>query len=539
MTEPENSLSLAAEFPAATPADWRKLVDGVLKGTPFERLETRTYDGLTIAPLYERAPTARAIAGRAPGAAWTVMARIDHPDPAAANAQALEDLDNGATGLLLVFAGAASANGFGLDPAPAALARVLDGVQLDAGVTIELDLSAQSRQAVRDLADLIRRRGLEPSTVHLRPGFNAIGAVATSGRAPAPWDQMAPHLAGVITKVAAAGFPGPFVVADGRAIHNAGGSQAQELAFALASAVAYLRALEAGGMALEAASNAIYFRLSADAEQMLTTAKFRAVRKLWARIKGACGLAPKPAVVTAETAWRMMTKRDAYANMLRTTIAVAAAGVGGADAITVLPHTAALGLPDPFARRIARNTQLILLEESNLARVADPAAGSGALEAMTDQLCHAAWSMFQETEKIGGVWAALEAGKIQQEVAAVCAKRRSAIASRTDILTGTNEFPDIHESKPAVLDVAPVTPPREDDLPISFAALPRMRLAEPFEVLRDASDRQLAAAGTRPKIFLACLGSQADFTARASFAKNFFEAGGIEAASGEGNASAL
>ncbi|HTV37166.1 MAG TPA: methylmalonyl-CoA mutase, partial [Xanthobacteraceae bacterium] len=110
---------------------------------------------------------------------------------------------------------------------------------------------------------------------------------------------------------------------------------------------------------------------------------------------------------------------------------------------------------------------------------------------------------------------------------------------RTDILTGTNEFPDIHESKPAVLDVAPVTPPREDDLPISFAALPRMRLAEPFEVLRDASDRQLAAAGTRPKIFLACLGSQADFTARASFAKNFFEAGGIEAASGEGNASAL
>ena len=121
----------------------------------------------------------------------------------------------------------------------------------------------------------------------------------------------------------------------------------------------------------------IYFRLSADADQFLTIAKFRAVRKLWARVEEACGLAPKPAHVAAETAWRMMTRRDPYVNMLRTTIAVAAAGLGGADSITALPHTAALGLPDAFARRIARNTQLILLEESNLAKVGDPAAGSG------------------------------------------------------------------------------------------------------------------------------------------------------------------
>ena len=171
---------------------------------------------------------------------------------------------------------------------------------------------------------------------------------------------------------------GPFAVADGRVdpqCRRLGGAGA---AFALASAVAYLRALEADGMALDAARGMIYFRLAADADQFLTIAKFRALRKLWARVETACGLTPKPAFVAAETAWRMMTRRDPYVNMLRTTIAVAAAGLGGADAITVLPLTAALGLPDRFARRVARNTQLVLLEESNLAKVADPAAGSGA-----------------------------------------------------------------------------------------------------------------------------------------------------------------
>src|SRR5262249_34888836 len=152
---------------------------------------------------------------------------------------------------------------------------------------------------------------------------------------------------------------------------------AQELAFAVASAVDYLRTLEASGVPLDAARRMIYFRLSADADQFLTIAKFRALRKLWARIEQACGLAPRPAHVAAETVWRMMTSRDPSVNMLRTPIAAAAAGLGGADTITALPHTAALGLPEAFARRVVRNTQLILLEESNLARVADPAAGSG------------------------------------------------------------------------------------------------------------------------------------------------------------------
>ena len=226
---------------------------------------------------------------------------------------------------------------------------------------------------------------------------------------------VARDLGQTIPALAQQGFRGPFASADARIVHNAGGSEAQELAYALAVGVEYLRVLEARGVALDAARHMLYFRLAADADQFLTIAKFRALRKLWARVEAACGLLPAAIFVAAETAWRMMTKRDPYVNMLRTTIAVVSAGLGGADAVTVLPFTMALGLPDRFARRIARNTQLVLIEESNLAKVADPAAGAGGIEDLTDQLCGVAWRNFQDMEKAGGAWAALERGEIQRE----------------------------------------------------------------------------------------------------------------------------
>jgi methylmalonyl-CoA mutase len=532
MTAPE-TLPLAADFPSATHDDWRKLVDAVLKGAPYARLESKTYDGLTIEPLYERAPGARAVTGRGPAAAWTLLQRVDHPDPAAANAQALDDLENGATGLVLVFVGSVSASGFGLEPSTTALTRALSGIDLGA-CTIDLNLSPASRYVVRDFAGLVKSRGLAPASVDLRFSINPIGGFAAAGRSPRNWEGHANYLAAMVGELAGDGFRGPFVVADGRVIHNAGGSEAQELAFALASAVAYLRALEGGDLGLEAARAAIYFRLAADADQFLTIAKFRAARKLWARVEAACGLSAKPVIIGAETAWRMMTKRDPYVNVLRSTIAVVAAGFGGADAITVLPHTAPLGLPDALARRIARNTQVVLLEESNLGRVGDPAAGSGALEAITQQLCATAWAQFQDIEKAGGVWAALENGSIQRNVGAVRAERQKAVARGKEVLTGTNAFPDIHESAAAVFDVAPWPAAGDGPAAVTTAALPRLRLAEPFELLRDKSDQILAKTGARPKVLLATLGSAAEFTARASFAKNFFEAGGIEAVDGEG-----
>ncbi len=532
--ELDQALPLAAEFEPATQAQWRKLVEAALKGARFEkRLVSQTYDGLRVEPLYARAADAKPVVGRQPGAAWTVMQRIDHPDPKSANRQALEDLENGATGLTLVFAGSLNANGYGLDASSQTLARVLDGIALDA-ITFDFNLSAPTRNAVQLFAALVKSRKISPATVDLRASLNPIGGFAASGASPKPWSELSETFAGGVRDLAAQGYRGPFAVADGRIIHNAGGSEAQELAFALAAAVDCLRALEAAGVPLDAAREMIYFRLAANADEFLTIAKFRAIRKLWARVEQACGLDPKPAVVAAETAWRMMTKHDPYVNMLRTTIAVAAAGLGGADNIAVLPHTAALGLPDAFARRVARNTQLILLEESNLAKVADPAAGAGAIEDLTSKLCAAAWSQFQAYDAAGGAWAALEWGLVQRAVAAVRAEREKAIARRKDAITGTSDYPNLHEEAARVLDVARVAMPKESGAVASIEPLPSIRLTEPFEALRDASDRLLAKSGARPKVFLANLGTLSDFTARATFAKNFYEAGGIEAVSNDG-----
>jgi methylmalonyl-CoA mutase len=534
MTDTEE-LAFASEFPAATREQWLKLVSSALKGAPFEkRLLSRTYDGLTIQPLYQRATEAQPISARRPGASWTVMQRLDHPDPAAANEQALHDLGNGATGLTIICKGSINANGYGLDSSLETLERVLDGIYLDAGVTIDFNVSAQTRDAAKNFAALVKKRGIAPETMQMRAALNPLGHMAATGSSLRPWNELAPYFAGLVKELAGEGFRGPFAVADGRVIHNAGGSEAQELAFALDCAVTYLRALEEGGVSLDVARRMIYFRLATDADQFLSIAKFRAIRKLWARLEQACGLTPVPAYVTAETAWRMMTRRDPYVNMLRATIAVFAAGVGGADAIAVLPFTAAIGLPDAFARRVARNTQLVLLEESNLAKVSDPTAGSGAIEDLTQQLCIAAWSLFQEIEKGGGAAAALEKGLIQERVATTRAERDKNVARRRDALTGTSEFPDIHEAPVHVLEVAPQEPPAEK---AQFAALPRIRLSAPFEALRDASDRALAKTGTRPKVFLANLGKLSDFTARTLYARNFFEAGGIEAVSNDGFAS--
>ena len=530
-----DDLSLATEFPPTTEADWRKLVEAALKGAAFDkRLVSQTYDGLRVQPLYPRAAGAKPIAGRIPGTAWTLMQRVDHPDPAAANAQALQDLENGANGLTLVFAGSLNANGYGLDASATTLESVLKNVELDAGITIDFNLSPPTRNAVQLFAALVKSRKISPASVDLRASINPIGGFAASGASPKPWSELSKTFAATIRDLADQGFRGPFAVADGRIIHNAGGSEAQELAFAIAAAVDCLRALEAGGVPLDSARGMIYFRMAADADEFLTIAKFRAVRKLWARVEEACGLTPKPTYVAAETAWRMMTKRDPYVNMLRTTIAVSAAGLAGADNIAALPHTAALGLPDAFARRVARNTQLVLLEESNLAKVSDPGAGSGAIEALTSQLCTAAWKQFQEIEAAGGAWAALERGLIQQKVAAVRTERQKSTARRKDALTGTSDYPNLQEKAPAVLKVAPIVPPTEIGAKAVIEPLPSIRLSEPFEKLRDASDRMIARTGSRPKVFLANLGKIADFTARAMFAKNFYEAGGIEALNNDG-----
>jgi methylmalonyl-CoA mutase len=529
-----SDLRLAADFPAATQDDWRKLVDGVLKGAPFEKLVSKTYDGLRIEPIYPRAERASAIGSRAAAAPWQIMQRIDHPDAAQANAQALHDLENGANGLTLVFAGANGAHGFGLEATAEIVEKVLSDIFIDAGISVELQIGPQSRMVATYLADYIARKNLNASTCDIRFGLDPIGACAVWGSSAYNWWEIAPAMTGAIKKLAEQGFKGPFAVADGRIIHDAGGSEVQELTYVLAVAVAYLRALEDANVPLDTARGMIYARLSADADQFLTLAKFRALRLLWARIEQSCGLEPKPLFIAADTAWRMLTQRDPYVNMLRATIATFSAGLGGANSICVLPHTLALGLPDAFARRAARNTQLILLEESNLAKVADPAAGSGGIENLTQQLCEAAWTQFQDIEKAGGAFPALGNNIIQPKVAATRAARQASIAKRREVLTGASEFPNLHEAPATVLSAEPVVVAPYGKPKIKFNALMPMRLAAPFEKLRDRSDDMLKTTGARPKIFLASLGTPADFTARATFAKSFFETGGIEAIDSEG-----
>ncbi|MBV8851264.1 MAG: methylmalonyl-CoA mutase small subunit, partial [Methylobacteriaceae bacterium] len=497
---------------------------GVLKGKSFDTLISKTYDDIAIAPLYPRARENFPRALRATAGPWSLVQRIDHPDASEANKQALTDLENGATGLQLVFAGGSGDYGFGLpDASEQTIDEVLADIYLETGITIELDLSASTREAAGRVARLIEKRGIDPALTNIVFGLNPLGAVVRGELAADEWPTTAPHFALYLRGLADRGFAKSLCVADARPVHTAGGSEVQELAFAVASAVAYLRALETAGADLDAARKLISFRLAADADQFCTIAKLRALRRIWARVEEACGLAPSPLYLHAETAWRMMTRNDPHVNLLRTTMAVFSAALGGADSISVLPFTQALGLPDAAARRLARNTQLVLGEESHLDKVSDPAAGSGGFEALTMQFAERAWDLFQQIEKDGGLAETLACGSFQTRVAATRARRRERVARRLDPLTGASEFPLLDEVSIAVLRPLTLSGSADDE-----HKLTPMRLAEPFERLRANADA-LAQKGARPAIFLANLGSLAIFTARAMFAKNFFAAGGVAA----------
>lgn len=539
-------LPLAAEFPPATREAWLERVTAVLKGADFDKkLVSRSYDGLRIEPLYEKAAPAAQPWRAAPGR-WRIAQRVDHPEPEAANELARADLEGGADALVFSYASAPAARGFGVEVGSAAdLERALDGVMLD---LIEVRLEPApfaGAETAEQWAALARRRKLDPETLALDFGLDPIGDIARAGAPPTTPEALLAGMAGTARRLRETGFAGPAVRIDTRPWHEAGAGEAQELAAALATGVAYLRALEAAGQELEAARDALGFLLVADAGEFLTIAKFRALRRLWARVEEACGLAPRPLRLSAETAWRMTTRRDPWVNLLRGTIAAFSAGLGGADSVTVLPFTAALGLADGFARRLARNTQLILMEESNLWRVADPAAGSGGFEALTAALADKAWALFQEIEREGGIVASLRAGALQARIAATRAARDKAIASRRDPITGTSEFPDLRETEVKVLRPSPSLSQGERPSAAEggdrvrgaryeFPPLPSLRDAGPYERLRDLSDARLAAAGGRPRAFLANLGPISAFTARATFAKNLFEAGGVEALTNEG-----
>ncbi|NUO41746.1 MAG: methylmalonyl-CoA mutase small subunit [Streptomyces sp.] len=517
---PDDGLALAAEFPDATHEQWQHLVAGVLRKSGKEvsdtaaedALATVLEDGLGARPLYTArdaapdpglpgfAPFVRG--GRAAGNTvdgWDVRQRH-----AAADGQAvLTDLENGVTSVWLPLG-----EGSGIQVSE--LGRVLDGVYLDLAPVV-LDAGAETEAAALELFKVYEERGVAPDAVRGNLGADPLGFEARTGRS---YD-----LAPVLKLVGR--HPGlRALTVDALPYHEAGGSAAQELGASLATGVAYLRALTEAGFSAEQACAQLEFRYAATADQFLTIAKLRAARRLWARVAEVCGVPKAGAQVQhAVTSPVMMTRRDPWVNMLRATIATLAAGAGGADAVTVLPFDQELGLPDAFARRIARNTSTVLIEESHLARVIDPAGGSWYVERLTDELAHAGWEFFRTIERDGGQAAVLRSGRLRTDLATTWAERSKKLAKRREPITGVSEFPHLAE-KPVVREPAPE--------PLT-GGLPRVRRDEAYEELRARSDAHLSATGGRPRVFLAALGPAAAHTARLTFAANLFQAGGIEA----------
>jgi methylmalonyl-CoA mutase len=519
---------LVAEFAAPTEQAWLTLVEKVLKGAEFEkRLVSRTADGLLVQPLYTRqsAPE-RAAVGRTgwfPGG-WDVRQRHMEADPRAANAAILEDLAGGGTSVLLQIQAPGQE---GLSYGAEALSEALKGVFLNA-CTIALDARENTLDAAGSLLEIWREQNVSENDRRGAFNYDPLGVLAKTGTLYYPPDrslEIAAKLAADTRSMAHV----TALLADGRPYHEAGASEAQELAAMLATLVAYLRACEATGLRPRMAFDQIAIGLAADADLFLTMAKLRSARRLIARVAEACsaGSAAEKLQLTASTSERMMTKRDPWVNMLRTTVACAGAAFGGAEAITVLPFTWALGKPDAFARRIARNTHLVLQEESAAARVIDPGHGSWYVEALTDQLARTAWELFQTIEAKGGMARALESGFIQDEVGKVADARARDIAHGRVELTGVSAFPQLGDDGVKVEPRAPADPIVKGG--VSVRPLTPRRLAEPFEALRDASDEQLKRTGKRPQVFLACLGGLAVHSTRATWIKNFLAAGGIEA----------
>ncbi|MEV1249227.1 methylmalonyl-CoA mutase subunit beta [Nonomuraea sp. NPDC049750] len=507
-------MHLVAGFPPTNRDDWRALAlevlrkTGVEAGSPEEALSSITYDGVTLAPLYDAADLPKTLRKGAPGAraGWDVRQRH-----AVADAEAvLADLEHGVTSLWLVL-------GAGAIPV-AHLADLLREVLLDLA-PIVLEAGPEVREAAETLFGLAAERGVSPTG-------NLGASIATAGR------ETTAELAARCVE----GYPGMrAVLLDATPYHDAGGSDADELGCSIALGVEHLRALTGAGLTVEQAFGQLEFRYAVTDDQFAAIAKLRAARTLWARVAQVCGAADGGQRQHAVTSSAMMTARDPWVNLLRTTIACFAAGVGGADAVTVQPFDACLGVPDAFARRMARNTQALLLEEAGAGRVADPAAGSWYVERRTADLADRAWAWFQEIEAAGGIMAA--SGLVAERIAATRERRADDIAHRRFPITGVSEFPHLDEKpvRRSPVDGGALAGESAGDEgavaressgnggALPDEGLPRIRYAREFEELRDLADAQ----PERPVVFLATFGPVAAHTARAAFAANLFQAGGL------------
>jgi methylmalonyl-CoA mutase len=503
-TDDLDDLVLAAEFPAASREQWQRLVAKVLGRSyepgdaPERELATITPDGIEIAPLYvadddRRSPgypgqapfvRGRTAAGHRSG--WDIRQRHEHPDPAAAREQIMEDLEGGVGSLWL---------GLREGQIPiGALPDVLAEVYLDLA-PIVLDAGERFTEAADVFLGIAARRGVPASALAGCLGADPLGVLARTGT-----DAGLDAAVGLAARCSAE-LPGVrAIVVDALPFHEAGGTEAEELGCALAAGVEYLRAMRAAGLPGAAAFGQVEFRYAATADQFATIAKLRAARRTWARVAQQCGVtgADGGQRQHAVSSWPMLTRRDPWNNMLRGTIACFAAGAGGADAVTIAAFDSAIGQPDRLARRVARNIHAVLAEESHVARVIDPAGGSWYVEDLTEQLALSAWACFQRIERAGGLRAALASGLIADQLAASRQARRDALDHGREAITGVTTFPHVGEAllaRPAVRLASEVGP----------SGLPRIRWAQWYEELRDRADAYTRATGSPPTLTLALL----------------------------------
>ncbi len=495
------TLALASAEDDWSRADWEKAAAHVLRrarrldaddpdDAVWTALAHTTYDGVGVTPLgTSDLLDGLATSGR-PGRAgpWDIRTPLTVTDAARANEALLADLENGATSLWLTV------------PPDTDLSSLLEGVLLDLA-PVTLDAPGWQATAARSLAELYDRYDGAPA-----PGTN-LGADPVGARVRGnPADDA--DLVAIARLALERGVLG--VVVDATAVHELGGSDAQEVGYALATGAAYLRILTGAGIDLDAAVGLLEFRFAATDEQFATIAKLRAARRCWSRVlelsevstaSTGGSLAQRQHVVTSRP---MMSVFDPWVNMLRTTVAAFAAGAGGADAITVVPFDSPLGEPDAFGRRIARNTSSLLISESHAAAVADPAGGAYAVERLTDDMAGAAWQELDRIEESVGIHAALEDGSFLGRVREVAERRDRDVATRKRPITGLSEFPNLGETLPER---------------VASGAPEVRRYGAAFEALR--------AEPPTSHVFLATLGQVAAHTRRAGFAANLLAAGGI------------
>ncbi len=425
MTAP---VPLASGFAAVAESDWRAGISR-FNGGSDHRPAALSDDGIPIGPIYRRIAGAEPVAGRAPGQRWRIVQRVSAQDAGMALSQCGAELAGGANGIALVFADSLHPIRSPMPAAAAAdLAAGLAKTAAD-GALLTIDAGPHTPEIAPAFAAIATERRFALGLAFDPVAAVAMGRLADAGAAVA-------KLAGL-----AESFTGTLALADGRIWHAAGASEAQELAAALATVIVLLRLFEAAGLAPDVAAARIGVALTADTDQFLTIGKFRAMRLLLKRALEAAGIVGV-LPIHAETAWRTMSRREPRMNVLRATGAAFAAAVGGADSIAVLPFDAFDGGGSATAQRLARNTQLVIAEEAELYRFADPAAGSGAVETLTDALAEKAWQRFQAFEADGGILSSLAGGTFQAEIAATREARLARFAHFAVEMVGVNAFVD-------------------------------------------------------------------------------------------------